>query len=482
MLTELPLALVDLETTGASAKHDRIMEVAVLCRGGGQLADAFSPPQTNSWESLIEPGVSIPPFIQGLTGISDGDLADAPAFKDVAEVLWQRLAARILVAHNARFDLAFLKREFAALGYDYRPKVLCTLKLARALYPQWPRHGLEAICGYIDFQSERHHRAMVDVLAMQAFLDYAIADCGEAAVAYHIALQLQMPALPPKLPREQIDAVPSRPGVYRFYGDNDQLLYIGKSVNMRSRVLSHFSADQHGGKAMKIAQQLRRIEFSETAGEMGALLQESREIKQRMPIYNQRLRRQRSLCCVTLEADKEGYDQLHFHAGLPSDILAAGREFAVFRSRKQARDYMADAAADAGLCLQRLGIEKGGRPSRPCFAFQLQRCRGACCGQDPAADYNDRLRGALTSRMVEAWPYGEPILLRESGSGGAAAWHLVDRWVYLGVLPPGEPSRDACLSILAEAEAEERDFDFDSYRILKKFEAELECLPVSSLG
>lgn len=471
MLSELPLALVDLETTGASAKHDRIMEVAVVCRGDGQSAQA--------WESLVYPGVSVPRFIQGLTGISDHDLADAPPFADVAEVLWQHLGERVLVAHNARFDLAFLKREFAALGYDYRPKVLCTLKLARALYPQWPRHGLEAICGFIDYRSERHHRAMTDVLAMQAFLDYAIADLGEAAVAYHIALQLQMPALPPYLPREQIDAIPSRPGVYRFYGEGEQLLYIGKSVNLRSRVLSHFSADQHGGKAMKLAQQLRRIEFTETAGEMGALLRESREIKQRMPIYNQRLRRQRSLCCVTLEADADGYHQLRFHTGLPNAILTAGEEFAVFRTRKQARDTMTEVAADSGLCLQRLGVEKSAGRLRPCFAFQLQRCRGACCGRDSAEDYNQRLRRALASRMVEAWPYGEPVVLRESASGAGEEWHLVDRWVYLGVVPGSEPSRDACLKILAEEG--ERDFDFDSYRILKKFEAELECQPLSSL-
>lgn len=470
MVSELPLALVDLETTGPSAKHDRIMEVAVVQRGGA----AMPAP----WESLVNPQCRIPPFIQALTGIDPAALAAAPSFSDIADSLWRALSARVLVAHNARFDLAFLKRELAQCGYDYRPKVLCTLKLARALYPQWPKHGLEAICRYINYHPERHHRALADVLAMAAFLDYALADHGDAVVSYHVALQLQMPALPPFLPREQVDAIPNRPGVYRFYGEGDELLYIGKSVQMRSRVLSHFSADQHHGKAMKLAQQLRRIDWTETPGEMSALLQESREIKQRMPIFNQRLRRQRSLCCVTLDADGEGYEGLRFHKGLPDSALTGKGEFAVFKTAKQAREHMTSAAAEAGLCLRRMGLERG-HQGRPCFAHQLKRCRGACCGQEAPGDYNARLRQALDSRVVAAWPHGGPALLREEGDDGAVAWHLVDRWVHIGVLPSETPSLQACERLM-QAQSH-RQFDYDSYRILKAFEAEWEWLPLSQL-
>lgn len=181
MLSELNLAYVDLETTGARAADDRITEIAVVTvRGGNELA----------WESLVQPHCEVPRFIQQLTGIDAALLAGAPDFERLAEDLLRRLEGAVLVAHNARFDAGFLRAAFTRCGLHYRPKRLCTLKLARALYPDWPRHGLDALCMMIGYHREQSHRAMADVRAMMAFVEYAVADLGEDRVFSEISIQM----------------------------------------------------------------------------------------------------------------------------------------------------------------------------------------------------------------------------------------------------------------------------------------------------
>lgn len=184
MLNDLNLAFVDLETTGARAADDRITEIAVVLVNNGEDC---------AWESLVQPYCEVPPFIQALTGISKELLADAPGFDRLADDLLQLLDGAILVAHNARFDAGFLRAAFAGCGRRYRPKTLCTLKLARALYPDWPRHGLDALCVMIGYHREQRHRAMADVRAMMAFVEYAVVDLGEERVASAIAEQLARP-------------------------------------------------------------------------------------------------------------------------------------------------------------------------------------------------------------------------------------------------------------------------------------------------
>lgn len=462
MLLKQPLALVDLETTGPRPSADRITEAAVLrLESGGE----------QRWESLFKVDVAIPPFIQQLTGISDSMLAGAPRFGDRAEVLFQLLEGAVLVAHNARFDVGFLKQSFAAHGYSYRPRVLCTLKLARALYPDWPKHGLDALCAQIGYQRDSRHRAMADVLAMKAFLDYAIADVGEAQVEAHWQSQLQRPSLPPKLPADQLANIPERPGVYRFYGDNDALLYVGKSISLRKRVLSHFRSDMHSSKAQKMLRQLRRIEVTETAGELGALLLESEQIKALSPLYNRQLRRQRSLCAVRLVADAQGYLSPEL---IGAEAIESEDNVFLFRHRKQASALFARIAREQGLCPRRLGLERG---QGACFGYQLNRCAGACCGKQGAQDYNACLQAQLATRRLESWPFSGPVLIRETRADGRRTdWHLVDHWRYFGSFQGRRPGRQRC----AEALLQTPPLDFDLYCILQDFRQSLEWLPLSA--
>ena len=455
MLSTMRLALLDLETTGASATRDEITEVALIVADAGE---------ETSWQSLLRVSGEIPSFIQRLTGITPEMLVDAPAFETVAFELFRRLEGAVLVAHNARFDAAFLKHAFRVVDIDYKPKVLCSLKLARSLYPDWPKHGLDGLCTQIGYHRDCRHRAMADVLAMKAFLEYAIADHGEERVIAEAREQLKIPSLPAHITREMVDAIPERPGVYRFYGEGDALLYVGKSVSMRSRVLAHFSAGSRRGKALRVAQQLRRIEYSETAGELGALLQESEQIKDKMPLYNRQLRRQRDLCAASLVADPDGYIRLQF---LPADQSLPKAEFCLFKHRQQAQKLLRSFAEDDGLCPLRLGLERGSS----CFSYQLGHCAGACCGEQSAEQYNALLRKKLALRCVERWPFEGPVLIVERSVGGKGVdWHLVDRWRYFGSFHGRRPGRQRCAERLGEQGA----FDYDHYRILQSFRRRLD--------
>ena len=460
MLLKQLLALVDLETTGPRPSADRITEAAVLRLENGE---------EQRWESLFNVDVAIPAFVQQLTGISAKMLAGAPRFCDRAAELFQLLDGAILVAHNARFDAGFLKQSFTASGYDYRPRILCTLKLARALYPHWPKHGLDALCEQIAYHRDTRHRAMADVLAMKAFLDYAIADVGEAEVMAQFEAQLQRPSLPPQLPPEQLSAVPDRPGVYRFYGDGDALLYVGKSVSMRKRVLSHFRSDMHSSKAQKMLRRLTRIEVTETAGELGALLLESQQIKTLSPLYNRQLRRQRELCVVQLQPDEQGYLHPVF---IGDEALDSVEGIFLFRHRKQATALFLRIAREQQLCLRRLGLESG---RGNCFAYQLKRCAGACCGEQSAAEYNARLLSQLATRKLESWPFSGPVLIREQRADRRRTdWFLVDHWRIFGCFRGRRPSQKRCHEALSQAPA----FDFDLYCILLEFRKSREWLPL----
>lgn len=228
-------AFLDIETTGGNHSHDRITEIGIRFWRAGEVVD--------EWQTLINPQTRISPFIQSLTGISNAMVADAPVFADIANELEEQLKDTIFVAHNARFDYGFIKAEFRRLGSLFSAKVLCTVKLSRKLYPGFRRHNMDALIERHGLGQVQRHRALGDVSAMLAFFEHALAEKGGETMDAAIAELLQRPSIPSHLPVDVLQDLPSGPGVYRFYGENDVLLYVGKSTNIAQRVASHFSGD-----------------------------------------------------------------------------------------------------------------------------------------------------------------------------------------------------------------------------------------------
>ena len=260
---------------------------------------------------------------------------------------------------------------------------------------------------------------------------------------------------------QPIDKPPNCPGIYRFLSADGRALYIGKSVNLQSRLQAHLADTQNSERQHRLVSTTVCIDCRPTAGEAGALLLENAAIKQEMPLFNRRQRAVRRMWSVTLRTDEEGFDQpdvRSFCLDRP-DILVA---YGCYASRYHARKTLEALAREECLCPIRLGLERGrGR----CFQHQLGRCRGACIGAEDAQAHNHRLKAALDAQRLSAWPITKPVLLREESQPGgiqpAREWHLLHNWTYLGTFESPEAARetDPRAGFM---------FDRDTYHILRR--------------
>jgi len=445
--------LLDLETTGGNPVNDRITEIAaVRVEQGVEVA---------RWSTLVNPGVHVSGFIERLTGISNVMVASAPRFSEVADALLALLDGAVLVAHNVRFDHGFLLNEFSRMDVTLRVKTLCTVRLSRLLYPQFKSHGLDAIMQRHGIASTARHRAMGDVDVMQSWLWLAQAELGPDNVTSQAQRLLQgSAALPPQLDTRVSD-LPDTPGVYIFYGDSPLPLYVGKSVKLRSRVMSHFQAASRNAREMRIAQEIRRIEWIETAGELGALLLEARLVKERQPVHNRQLRREGELCAWRLEANPDSRPLLTLVRGSDLAPEQFGAMYGPYRSRNQAQSHLRELADAEGLCLQALGLESGkGR----CFGHQIGHCKGVCCGEEAPERHHLRLQMALASHKLQVWPFAGTVGLREHNARSERTdIHLFDQWCHLATVHSDEELHEALHS-----RGEPLAFNLDTYRLALK--------------
>jgi excinuclease Cho len=252
---------------------------------------------------------------------------------------------------------------------------------------------------------------------------------------------------------DSLAALPRSSGVYIFRGEGTLPLYIGKSVDIRSRVMSHLRAPD---EASMIAQ-TRRIDFIETAGEIGALLLESRLIKEQSPLFNQRLRRIRTLCSIQIQQTPQGaapqiVDSKSVNLGATQGL------YGLFSSAHAANSKLKELAQQHLLCMGLLGLEKTSK--RGCFGLQIKTCLGACVGQELRHTHDQRLLTALLDSQVEVWPFNGPVDLIEEIDGWVQR-HRVNNWCYLGT----QCTRSGESSI---NDVKHYDFDLDSYKILVK--------------
>lgn len=445
-----PLAFVDLETTGATATADRITEVGIV------LVDESG---VSEWSTLVDPETSIPGFIQSLTGITDAMVRGAPTFGQVAGEILERLQGRLFVAHNARFDYGFLKNEFRRVGVDFRATVLCTVKLSRRLYPQHRKHSLDALIERHQLQPSGRHRALADAQLLHQFWQWVERSGEGEALGAAVKELTARPSLPVHIDAAVVDDLPEAPGVYLFYGENALPLYVGKAKDIKKRVLSHFAADHGSAKEMSLAQQLRRVEWIRTGGEVGALLKEAALIKQLQPSHNRQLRRNDELCSICLVDEGAGLVKPRVVFARDLDFGEQKNLFGLFKSAKEATQVLQDVAAGHGLCHAILGLEKV-KPGRPCFARQVRKCQGACVGEESLIAHTLRLTQALGSVKLKTWPFAGPAILKE-GEGDSEEALVLDRWCYLGAAR----SEDELARVLQQ---ERPPFDRDTYRVLVK--------------
>ncbi|MES2213913.1 MAG: exonuclease domain-containing protein [Patescibacteria group bacterium] len=447
--TDKTFAIVDVETTGGSPVFDRVIEIGILRVENGEIVETF--------RSFIDPEKPLPPSIERITGIHTEDLVSAPLFEDVAHKVGELLGGAIFVAHNARFDYGFLKNELKRCGISLNEKCLCTVRLSRKLYPGERKHDLSTVIERHGLVCENRHRAFDDARVLYDFVR-TVEDQGRIDELHEtVRLLLKENTLPQFLNEDSVRTLPEGPGVYTFYGPEDEILYIGKSRGVRHRVLSHFSNDHAAGKEMELCQQTVRVEAVQCAGELSALLLESKMIKDLSPIYNRMLRRQSELVVAKkTEVGKYYGVTLERIKGIEPEEYA--NVLGIFKSVRQAKEFLSGTREEHGLCGKLLGLEN---TKGACFYSQLGMCDGACTGIADHNAYNKRVSGAFKARSIKAWPFAGPIIIEERVDDLRKHSFVLDNWCLLKDIKTDED--DVREETLAPA------FDHDSYKIFLRY-------------
>lgn len=441
---EYPVVYVDIETTGGSARNSRVLEVAAIRVDPDGTTREFS--------SLVDPETYVPTNITRITGITSGDIVGAPKFNEIADELSDIMSGAVFIAHNVRFDYSFLKMEFAQLGIDFSPKLVCTVRLSRALYSHERGHSLAKLIERHEIPVLDRHRALADAHAIKYFAELAFDQHGRDTFNQTVERQLRTQYLPPNLDVEELETIGNVPGVYIFKDDVGQPMYVGKSVTLKTRILSHFR--DTSAREVKISQTVHHVETIPTGSELAALVLESKLVKELQPLFNRQLRRIRRYALLMKSDTDGGYSTLTVKSGQIDNDTDLAAVYGVYPTRTKAKVRILELTRTFELCPKLMGIETG---KGACFSYSLGRCRGACVGEESAELYNRRFELALEHHKVAAWPYQSPVAVPINQQGERV---VIDNWIIRGYLnADGEQMYSAV----------ESTFDVDEYKIIRRF-------------
>ncbi|MCH8330782.1 MAG: GIY-YIG nuclease family protein, partial [Bacteroidetes bacterium] len=367
-------AIIDIETTGGSSTANKIIEIAIYVYDGNKITDSF--------HSLINPEKNIPENIFRLTGINNEMVADAPRFYEIAKEIVEFTEGKIFIAHNVSFDYGFIRSEFKSLGFDYRRKRLCTVRLSRRIFPNLRSYSLGNLCNSLGINIKNRHRADGDAEAtVKLFQLLQKNDDGE-----HIEEMLngrsREATLPPHLPKERFELIPEDTGIYYFHDEHNKVIYVGKAKNIRSRILSHFT--QVSSKSQKMKNNIHDISWEITGNEFVAFLLESSEIKRYWPLFNAAQKRVNDNYGVAVFTNKAGYLQLMFDRinKLKSEPVIT------FRRINDGVNYLTKVIEEFKLCGKLGGVQTG---PYSCWNYQIKKCSGACVGEEAPEVYNRKV-------------------------------------------------------------------------------------------
>ncbi len=371
-------AIIDIETTGGSARLEKITEIAIYLHDGEKI--------TGEYKTLVNPERNIPYFITNLTGITNEMVGSAPRFFEIAKTIVELTEGRTFVAHNARFDYSFIRQEFKSLGFNYKRNLIDTVTLSRKLFPGHRSYSLGNICRDLRIDIAGRHRAEGDALATVRLFEMLLRRDLEINGSYsNLIRNTRISKLNPGLDLSRIGDIPEEPGVYYFYNENGDLIYIGKSRNLQQRINTHLS-NNTTNRAMEMRDLIADIDWEATGSELIALLRESSEIKDNKPIYNRAQRRTGFQWGIFSFTDNQGY--LNFRFGT---IDSDDDPLSVFTSRERAKSKLVSLTETYELCQKLSGLYEC---NGACFQYHVGICKGACCGREAPSDYNIRAKKA----------------------------------------------------------------------------------------
>ncbi|MBZ9730581.1 GIY-YIG nuclease family protein [Salegentibacter sp. JZCK2] len=368
-------AVVDIETTGGKYNEEGVTEIAIYKFDGLKVVDQFI--------SLVNPEKPIQPFVVNLTGINNDMLRNAPKFYEVARRIVEITQDCVLVAHNAKFDYRILRTEFKRLGFDFERRSLCTVELSKKLIPGQESYSLGKLVKALGIPLSDRHRASGDAQATVKLFKMLLAKDIEKNILKD-AVKIE--------PKRQVDTrlvyiledLPGITGVYYFHNEEGEIIYIGKSRNIKKRVTQHFTNEHH--KARQLQKEVSSVSFEATGNELAALLKENQEIKQNKPKYNKALKKNIFSHALYHSTDEQGYIHLK--------IARAGKNNSIttFSSLKRAKNVLERWVEKYELCQKLCSLENG---KGNCFNYTIKKCRGACIKEESAESYNERVRALI---------------------------------------------------------------------------------------
>ena len=298
----MKFAIVDIETTGSYAAAGGITEIAIVLHNGVEEEGRF--------HTLINPHQNIPKYITALTGITNEMVAAAPGFEEVAANIFNLLGDRIFVAHNVNFDYSFIKHHLQEAGYVLNVRKLCTVRLARKVFPGLASYSLGNLCRQMEIVINNRHRAIGDVIATVALFEKIQANDVNGELVKMLRGKNKEQYLPPNLDAGFVNQLPGSPGVYYFHDEKGKILYVGKAVNLRQRVCSHFSNNDSSKRKQEFLRKIFSISFKTCGSELSALILESVEIRRLWPPYNRSQKRFHYEYGLYTYEDQNGYLRL----------------------------------------------------------------------------------------------------------------------------------------------------------------------------
>lgn len=438
-------SIIDIETTGGNQPGEKITEIAIYVHDGKQVIKSF--------HTLINPERNIPYNITRITGIDDRMVANAPKFYEVAKQIIELTENTIFVAHNVHFDYNFVKREFKELGFEYNRQFVCTVKLSRQLLPGHNSYSLGKICNDLNIKIQGRHRADGDALATVKLFEILLQKSTES-----ILQQVQhLPSYQQLKDPSQLEKIPEVTGVYYFKNRRDELIYIGKSRNIRKRVLSHLS-NNSTKKALELRNAIDTIDFEETGSELIALLKESTEIKKHQPLFNRAQKRTSFNFGIFTETDENGYINFSIKT-----ISMFEKPITTYHNIVEAREELFRLVEKFELCQKLSGLYKADK-NKPCFNYTLKTCNGACICSESTDNYNLRANNLI--KYIN--PLEQNFFIIDKGKNDLEKTVVhVENNTYLGwgIIPTDQAHNLEALKTCIQIEKENKDIQ----KIVKSF-------------
>ncbi len=387
--------IIDIETTGNGIKGNKITEISIFKYDDGQIIDEFT--------SLVNPESPIPYFITGLTGIDDHMVKNAPTFQEIAQNILNITEGCIFVAHSVNFDYGVIKEEFRQIGVDFTRKKLCTVRLSRKLIPGLRSYSLGKLCSAVEIPLVDRHRARGDAHAT-VLLFKKLLEKPESEMVFKKFLNArsQEATLPPHLPKAVFDKIPQKPGIYYFMNQNGEIIYVGKAINLKKRVLGHFYDKSR--KEIQMCGETANIDFKLAGSELVALLMESAEIKRLFPPYNRAQKKQGRQYAIFAYEDRNGVVHLAYNTikGVPTPLK-------VFHNQTECRAYLEELCKGFSLCPKYCHLQQ---TNTACSHHEIDTCKGICRGEESPKDYNQKVEEAIAHMKILS---SEVRIIKEKG-------------------------------------------------------------------